>query len=678
MEVFPRNTGSQAYRNDIDGLRAVAIVPVVLYHFGVPGFSGGFIGVDIFFVISGYLISGMIWTEICAGRFSVIGFYERRGRRIFPALITVLIVSFMLGFILFAPDTVKELGYEISQSASFTINLLFSHKADYFATTSATKFLLHSWSLAVEEQFYLFVPLLLMILNRQRSNIRLLRAELLGILALSLGISAYWAMSQPSSGFYLLPSRGWELLCGSLLAMGKFGSLSSGYGEAIATLGTVALVVSFLIFTSATPWPGIAAVLPCVGTAAIIWAGEGNTLPIVSRLLGIPLAVGIGKISYPLYLWHWPVLVAFRVEIFREPTVAEAGALILLSVVLAVATMILIEAPVRSRRVLSTRRQLLPLSVVMLLVCYIAGRFTYTHQGLPWRFSAESLANSGWADPQTSWKVRWYDGYQRYCEGGHFDAIFSGSACRFGAKADGKSPDFALWGDSHAEAILPALNLMAQRYGVTGQIFFHHSCMPLLAIGEAGDDCDNFNRAAAESIQTQRISHVFLVAQWSSADQLTIPVIGPSKSNEPMRRALETDREAQTMLSDTLKTLRNAGSKVYIVQDNPIQPYDVADVVIVATSQHRSIDGLGVEKDVATYKASKVDMDFRRAEDLGQISYVETRDLLCPASFCPIAKNGLAIYYDTNHLSSFGASILAPALDPIFRRLVHPLPRAGP
>jgi hypothetical protein len=121
-----------------------------------------------------------------------------------------------------------------------------------------------------------------------------------------------------------------------------------------------------------------------------------------------------------------------------------------------------------------------------------------------------------------------------------------------------------------------------------------------------------------------------------------------------------------------LKTLRNAGSKVYVVQDNPIQPYDVADVVIVATSQHRPIDGLGVEKDAATYKASKVDSDFRRAEDLGQISYIETLNLLCPASFCPIAKNGLAIYYDTNHLSSFGASMLTPALDPIFRQLIHP------
>jgi hypothetical protein len=283
-----------------------------------------------------------------------------------------------------------------------------------------------------------------------------------------------------------LHSRGWELLCGSLLAIGKFGPLSRTYGEAIATLGAIAVIASFLFFTAATPWPGIAAVLPCVGTAAIIWAGEGNTLPIVSRLLGTSAAVGVGKISYPLYLWHWPVLVAFRIEIFREPTAAEAGALILLSVVLAVATVILIEAPVRSKRVLSTRRQLLLLSAVMLLVCYISGRFTYTHQGFPLRFSAESLANSGWADPQISWKIRWYDGYQRYCEGGHFDAIASGSVCRFGTEAGGKSPDFALWGDSHAEAILPAMNLMAQRYGVTGQIFFHHSCTPLLSIGEAG------------------------------------------------------------------------------------------------------------------------------------------------------------------------------------------------
>ncbi|MEO0761148.1 MAG: acyltransferase, partial [Pseudomonadota bacterium] len=328
------------YRADIDGLRSIAVLPVVAFHFGIAAAPGGFVGVDVFFVISGYLITSIIARECAEGRFSLLDFYERRARRILPALFAMIAAVVVIGWFLFLPREFFDLAKSVGAATVFLANVLFYLSAGYFDAASYTKPLLHTWSLGIEEQFYIVIPLLFMALAWMGWKAT---AWIAAITVASLALSVATTEAMPQAAYYLLPWRAWELGLGALLALGVAPPLRTAAArEAAAAIGVVLILGAVVLLDKSVPFPGWAALAPCLGAALLIHAGAGGTTR-VGAVLASAVPVWIGKLSYSLYLWHWPVVVFFVYREMRMPTLVEAAVLFAVSLALAFASLKLVE-----------------------------------------------------------------------------------------------------------------------------------------------------------------------------------------------------------------------------------------------------------------------------------------------------------------------------------------------
>ena len=340
------------YRKEIDGLRAVAVVPVVLFHGNFGLLPGGYVGVDVFFVISGYLITSIILDDLEAGRFSITRFYERRVRRIFPALFLVLAACLPVAWRLLAPGDMTDFCESLVAVPLFCSNVLFWSESGYFDTAAELKPLLHTWSLAVEEQFYVLFPLLLWSLRR--SGRWLMCGILSALAAVSFAIAVWGVRNQPSAAFFLLPTRAWELLLGCIVAVQTRRRLPSSppLAEACGAAGLLMIVGAMLGFDAHTPMPSVATLAPTVGTALVIAFANAKTL--VGRLLSLPPVVGVGLISYSVYLWHQPLFVFARHASIEKPGILLSAGLALASFGLGYLSWLLVERPFRSWKSLPT------------------------------------------------------------------------------------------------------------------------------------------------------------------------------------------------------------------------------------------------------------------------------------------------------------------------------------
>ncbi|HEY0105104.1 MAG TPA: acyltransferase [Rhizomicrobium sp.] len=336
------------HRNDLDGLRGVAVLPVLFYHAGIWPFFGGYVGVDVFFVLSGYLITGLILREYDAGRFSFAAFYDRRIRRILPALGAMLLVATLVAPFILLPDELSHYGTSLLGAVLSCANIFdWLRGAAYFAPLAGENPLLHVWSLSVEEQFYLLWPVLLVALARLR---RLLPWAILALAALSLAMALAAAGTDPNAAFYLLPARAWQILLGALLAAGGAAPPSNVIARnGVAAAGAV-LIAAAAVFSDATllyhPWNALAAAL---GAAAILHASDGGPT-LVGAALATRVPVFVGRISYSLYLWHWPALAFSRLFVGRSLSPLEASAVLVAVVPVAVLSWRYIEQPIRWRR----------------------------------------------------------------------------------------------------------------------------------------------------------------------------------------------------------------------------------------------------------------------------------------------------------------------------------------
>ncbi len=352
------------YRPEIDGFRAFAIIPVVLFHAGFDWLSGGYLGVDIFFVISGYLITSLILKEKECGNFTLLNFWERRARRILPALCFMVLICIPLGWLLFLPKELWEFQESVGSVALFLSNHLFLDQSGYFDTAAERKPLLHTWSLAVEEQFYLLFPLLFLVLWRSRILFFLVVSA---IVVASLALAHWLSFEKPAAAFYLLPTRAWELCIGALLAIWLHHRASrqpeSNAVASIAAIGGLILVVlCFFAYTPATPSPSLYTLVPVFGAALVI-AGA-NSENVVGRFLGLPLLVGVGLISFSLYLWHQPVFAFARVQSLNTLAPGQICFLLVCILVLAYFSWRWIEKPFRNRNTVSSRTLVLILFVI--------------------------------------------------------------------------------------------------------------------------------------------------------------------------------------------------------------------------------------------------------------------------------------------------------------------------
>ncbi|WP_353474993.1 acyltransferase family protein [Salipiger sp. H15] len=337
------------YRSEIDGLRSVAVLPVIFFHAGWQLFSGGFVGVDIFFVISGYLITTIIVDELGRGEFSILRFYERRAKRILPALFVVCLVSLVLAWMLLHSRDFTDFSRSLVAVASFSSNILFWLEADYFDTAAELKPMLHTWSLAVEEQFYIFFPLLLMALWKYGT--KRLTWVIVAICAGSLALAQWQVVHAPMAAFFLLPARAWELGIGALCAVYLRGSpvpIGGALRNALSLLGLGLIAYAVFLFDDQTPTPGVATLIPTVGTALIILFATPGTW--VQGLLSLRPMVAVGLISYSAYLWHQPLMSFTRHNALNEPPWYVMAGIVLLTLVLAALSLKYIETPVRKGR----------------------------------------------------------------------------------------------------------------------------------------------------------------------------------------------------------------------------------------------------------------------------------------------------------------------------------------
>ncbi|KAA1183595.1 acyltransferase [Rhizobium tropici] len=661
-----------AYRRDIDGLRALAIIPVVLYHAGIPGFSGGFVGVDVFFVISGFLMASLISNEIAQGEFSLVRFYERRIRRIFPALFTVLIASSIAAWLLLMPTEFAYFARSLKAAALFTSNIQFEKESGYFDIGAQMKPLLHTWSLAVEEQFYILFPLLLMAVTRfARRHAALILA---GLLVVSFVASAWMLFQSQAEAFYLLQFRAWELLLGALLALGvvsmpKRPEMRAG----LAAAGVLFIAIAIFGFNDKTLFPGPAALLPCLGAALVIHARDDRG--VASRLLRSRPMVFVGLISYSLYLWHWPIIVFSREMTGRELSLPQGGVIVAASLAAAIISWRFIEQPFRGRGSLVKRVPLFAGAVAVVIVAIGLGDYVAHHGGVPDRLSAD--AQKVYASTYDQSRFSLPPCFADSDRPGPSEAdIRAGKLCPLGPEGATK-PSFLVWGDSHSGAMAPAIDAAAAQVGITGLLAAHASCPPLpgVQLTAHGDTerCGKFNAAVRDLIMSQHVPLVFLAAYWPKyVHDAEMPDEGPYF--DPSVPPPLEDRSASIVqtLDSLLADLTRQGTRVVLISDVPemgrYMPEAVAKAMMQGTSTNVAPPLDYIEKRQALPHA----ILSRLAAKYGA-TIIDPLPAICGIVRCDAVRNGLPLYKDADHLTATFATTLSPLYIPALSE-VRPSP----
>jgi len=615
------------HRDDVDGLRAFAIIPVLLFHAGFEQFSGGFIGVDVFFVISGFLISRIVFDDIAAGNFSLAGFYERRIRRIFPALFVTLAATTAAVSIIYLPRDLADYGGSLISAALSVSNFFFLSTVSYFDADAATKPLLHTWSLSVEEQFYVFFPVFLLAVWRFAR--RFVAHALWVVWAISLAASIYGAIEAPRFTFFMLPTRTWELLTGALVALNFVPVVRNGrLREAISLAGLAAIVACVFIYTEDLPFPGAAALVPVIGTALVLWCGQGTA---AARLLSVRALVFVGLISYSLYLVHWPIIAIYEYRLGARLGGWTSVLVVLISVLLAYASWKWVERPFRNRAFLS-RRTVLATGFGAMAAASLVGAVGPATGGLPMRFSPEVVAI---ANAEADVSPRRAD-----C---HSDsrAIAPEKSCIFGEAAN---PAIDVWGDSHGVELAYALGEVANPRGVGVVEMTMSACPPVLNFVPLGRaKCPDRNLRVLDYIAaTPALSTVVLVARYDVDAYQDKPALIAG-------------------IMDTAHRLSGLGRKVVILSALPYAGGQVPRMAAFA-----ALAG-GPTPMVNASFADWVDEAFREFPKQDDITIVEPSSFLCTQAGCATTQKDGPLFFDDNHLSVKGARLaVANFLDEFF------------
>ncbi len=628
------------YRADIDGLRAVAVLSVLAFHIGLSRFEGGFVGVDVFFVISGYLISSLIFAEISASRFTIVGFYERRIRRIFPALFAMLAASSVAAMIYLLPGELVDYAKSMLAATSSTSNVFFWWHSGYFDAPTS-KPLLHTWSLAVEEQFYLSFPLFMLLVRRLFP--RQLRAAVALLFFASFLTSCVVVERSPGTAFYMPYTRAWELLLGTLLSLRIFPALRSAKLRNLATLGGIGMILwSALFYSQETLFPGFSALLPCVGSALIIWAGEAGGSLVGSVLSWRPM-VFIGLISYSLYLWHWPIIVLRKmgmlaglggINLGRYSALLPAHRFdmiveVVLSFVLAILSWRFVETPFRSGALRLSGRPLFALATGVMVVLLGGASWIALAQGLPGRFPDKALEVATALDSHQehqSMRV----GTCFITTENHFESYEYGACLH----EDKEKKNYLLLGDSHSAMLSSALAAELKDSNVMQASTA--DCAPSLA-PSGSDDCKKMMTYIFQHyLPTHPVQGVFLVGRWEqkNLDSLT-KVISWAKQH-----------------------------RVAVTVFGPVPEYDAPLPRLLAYSIAWSKPSLPSQHLVAGPKLLDAEMEQINATTW-HVPFISLYSEICKADICleyADSARKLPLMGDDNHLSAPGASLVVRRL----------------
>lgn len=648
------------YRSEIDGLRAIAVVPVILFHAGFEIFSGGFVGVDVFFVISGYLITTIIINEMDEGKFSLLNFYERRARRILPAMFFVVLCCLPFAWFLLMPSDMKDFSQSLVAVATFSSNILFWRESGYFDTAAELKPLLHTWSLAVEEQFYILFPLFLM--AAWRFGKRAIVWTLIAAFVISLAMAQWGAYNKPAATFYLLPTRAWELLIGSFAAFylqKRSVPAPLWVNNVLSAVGLAAILFGVFAFDDATPFPSVYALAPTVGTVLIILFAVRGTA--IQALLSLKAFVSVGLISYSLYLWHQPVFAFWRHYNVFEPTNLQMALLSTLCLPLAYLTYRAIETPLRQRSTVTKQSQTLLVSAIILSFIGSFGLWGHLNVGFPSRLPPAVLTALNFRIGDTS-----------LCHNGlEASEIAEGERCVIGPV--GVTPSIAFIGDSHTARITDAIEFYLSDRHFSFLTFNGSWCVPLMHfrtnfIGK--DGCiDEINAAFRQVAQDENIRSVVLFAEWANyvagyrwpETSRAIYQFSASGDFDFENASVDDNRSHfEAALTYTLEFLENSGKDVIIVLPTPefefIVPRKMAHLIFNSVP----LEDHYLSMDAYRLRSGAVRSILSTAGASSAATLIDPLDVLCELDFCPFDDYaGNPRYEDANHLSFVGALPLA-------------------
>jgi peptidoglycan/LPS O-acetylase OafA/YrhL len=632
-------TSKHIYRPDVDGLRAIAVGAVLAFHAFPQLAPGGFAGVDVFFVISGFLISGIILDGLRDGSFSFADFYWRRVRRIFPALALVLAACLLLGWLLLLPDEYRQLGKHVAAGAAFLSNVLLWRETGYFDTAAELKPLLHLWSLGVEEQYYVVWPLLLFLC---RARLRLMLALIVAVAAVSFCANLWLTAKTESAAFYLPFGRFWELMAGSLLAYAvRQRTHEVAYPHAMSALGAALVLGSFALLHDELSFPGGWALLPVVGTALMIWAGPGAWLN--RYVLSRPGMVWLGLISYPLYLWHWPLMSFASIAQGGTPSIATRLALCALSVLLAWLTYELVEKKIRFAKLPSVARAAVPALAASMAALGLAGVLAVQSWLLPQSASVPHLVEISRA--AADWD---YAG----------DTVIPGDSERA----------VLFFGDSHMQHYWPRIEkIVAERAAPVHTVIFktNGGCAPVPGIERPFRSCSRFVEDGLRLAQQPHVETVVIAASWlgfasrevyraGDPHSTPIDVLAPENEwvlrgfEEALRRLVQSEKQVVVVLStprgaefDPKSFIRRAGLTIELARRPPSVPLSKA------TERTRAVDAR--IKAIATAAGATL---------------IDPAALLCPSLHCPTADEfGRPLFIDGSHLRASVARERFAAID---------------
>ena len=668
------------YRPEIDGLRALAVIPVILFHAGFSWFSGGFVGVDVFFVISGYLITTILMNDIEAGRFSLAHFYERRARRILPALFCVIVVCVPFAWLWLLPGQMKDFSQSLIAVGLFVSNILFWKESGYFDAAAEEKPLLHTWSLAVEEQYYLIFPVFLVLVWRFG---RVPTFWVIAFLAaLSLLLSEWGARYAPDANFYLAPTRAWELFAGSLAAF-TLRARGKRPHDFLAFLGLAAIIISIFLYDHSTPFPGLYALLPVGGTVLLVLFAHQGTY--VARILSFKALVGLGLISYSAYLWHQPLFVFARVRMMDDPSPFLFLGLSALSLVLAALSWRFVEQPFRRKDgALSSRRAVFLVSALGLGALIAFGFIGHKTQGYAMRVDDQVTEIEKMTGVPKA--------YPMACRLGMASGTLSGGrnnnvnhplqGC-LKTNAQAAQPDVMLIGDSHMESLAPFVQDALSRHDIASYAVSYIGCVPFAGFERIDTDqyhrCNAYNRAMLSYARQVGVTTLVLIGRFplylegvrfdnteggvEHGAPAYIDVSAHKDKAAPVSwRSEERKQRVEAGYVSALQALLDEGFRVVLVEPIPEAGWLVPQYLAKAMMYDRPASD---STSLQVYR----DRNQRVFNAFDQIDHphlyrVPSSRALCSdiTGRCFIKDDGGVLYRDDDHLSDYGAMTLAPLL----------------
>ncbi|MCQ4106631.1 acyltransferase [Erwinia persicina] len=613
------------YRADIDGLRALAVLPVIAYHMGIGGIPGGFTGVDIFFVISGYLICGIIYNSAISDNFSWLDFYKRRCLRILPPLFVVLLATMIFGYYHLLPAQFTDLSNSALAALLSASNIFFWKTTGYFDGPADLKPLLHTWSLAVEEQFYILFPVVLLLVIRLFRH-RTTQVMLL-VIAGSLLLSIYGVTRKPTFTFYMLPTRAWELALGGIIAIAGLEAKTAHYsatlkhGMSLAGLGLI--LFGFLWLDTTLPFPAWNALYPCLGSFLIILAGQQS---VVSRLLALKPVVYIGMISYCLYLWHWPIIVYSRMFFNIEPGVREL-VILALTFGLAVASRYLIEIPFRYRLAWVSPGRIVTASVMGLAVMASGAVYKGHISNSSGQFSAEALALAQYSEyskmPEFDYQYR---RGQCFVDGkNEEDKPFNREFC---LKTSSTAKNYVMIGDSHAAHLWRAVSLAAGE-GVNVIQATSAGCKPLYKQDLRNPCTKLVDYVYDEWIPAHHIDGIIISARWAPED------IAPLRA--------------------TLDHLKSRSDNIIVMGPTVEYTEALPDLLAYQTDGRKDLVASSIKKEVRG-----TDAQLHAAMAQQGTPYISVYSIVCPGNVCRgLASDGHPTSNDYGHFTLSGAKDVA-------------------